>query len=139
VTEVRLKEEIPVNDRNPPGRFDSVLVTWWTMLPSFTSPSQPVDRLVRLAEAQRRSMNVKGTDFVRDERDERLERAGYLLVVYVHRVFHCAAAFILVISRRAMKQLSRWAQAIRSTVKQSEKLTRLGTDPGARSKGRRMS
>jgi hypothetical protein len=67
-----------------------------------------MDRLVRLAEAQRRLMNVKGTDFVRDERDERLERAGYLLVVYVHRVFHCAAAFILVISRRAMKQLSRW-------------------------------
>jgi len=74
------------------------------MLPSFTSPSQAVDRMVRLREAQGHSMSVKGTDFVRDVRGERLQRAGYLLVVYVDGLGRAAAALVLTICRWVMKQ-----------------------------------
>jgi len=101
-----------VNDRNPSGGPDSVLVGWSTMLPSFTSPSQAVDRMVRLREAQRRSMSVKGTDFLRDDRDERLQRAGYLLVLCVAGLGRVAAALVRAIFRWVMKQAVALIQAV---------------------------
>ena len=80
----------------PPDRLDPVVPKAFrrsTMLPSFTSPSQAVDRLARLEEARDASTGMNATGSVRDERDERLERAGYLLVVGIDRLVHAFAAF----------------------------------------------
>ena len=94
----RLQEENTdmASHEYPPTRFDPVVLKAFrqaTMLPSFTSPSQAIDRLARLEEARHAPMGMNGTGFVRDERDERLERAGYLLVVGIHRLVRAIAAF----------------------------------------------
>lgn len=101
-----------MNDRNQSCGFGSVLIGWSTMLPSFTSPSLAADRMVRLREAQRHSMSVKGTDFVRDERDERLQRAGYLLVLYVDGLGRTAGALVRAICGRVMKKAVALMQAV---------------------------
>jgi len=44
-------------------------------------------------------------DFLRDKRDERLERAGYLLVVYADRFVRAVAALVLRVGRYATKQI----------------------------------
>src|SRR5262249_48976194 len=75
----------------PPDRLDPVVLKAFrrsTMLPSFTSPSQAVDRLARLEEARDASTGMNATGSVRDER---LERAGYLLVVGIDRVVRAIA------------------------------------------------
>ena len=80
----------------PPNRFDPVVLKTFgraTMLPSFTSPSHAIDRLARLEEARHAPMGMNGTGSMRDERDERLERAGYLLVVGIDRLVRAIAAF----------------------------------------------
>jgi len=85
-----------VSREYPPNRFDPVALKAFRqsmMLPSFTSPSQAIDRLARLEEARDASMGMNGTGSARDERDERLERAGYLLVVGIDRLVHAFAAF----------------------------------------------
>jgi len=85
-----------VSHEYPPNRFDPVGLEAFrraTMLPSFTSPSQAIDRFVRLGEARDAPMGMNGTGSVRDERDERLERAGYLLVVGIDRLVRAIAAF----------------------------------------------
>jgi hypothetical protein len=109
---IDLKEEIPVNDRYPPDGFDPAAVSWSAMLPSFTSPSQAISRLARLREAQCSPMSAKETDSARDERDERLQRAGYLLVVYLDGLVGAAAAFMLAVCRRPMKQAVALVQAV---------------------------
>ena len=85
-----------VSHEYPPNRFDPVVLKAFrrsTMLPSFTSPSQAIDRLARLEEARDAPMGMNGTGSMRDERDERLERAGYLLVAGIDRLFRAIAAF----------------------------------------------
>src|SRR5262249_34705046 len=85
-----------VSHEYPPNRFDPVVLKAFrrsTMLPSFTSPSQAIDRLARLEEARDAPMGMNGTGSVRDERDERLERAAYLLVVGIDRLVRAIAAF----------------------------------------------
>jgi hypothetical protein len=85
-----------VSHEYPPNRFDPVVLKAFrrsTMLPSFTSPSQAVDRLARLEEARDAPMGMRGIGSVRDQRDERLERAGYLLVVGIDRLVRAIAAF----------------------------------------------
>src|SRR5262249_54559553 len=96
-----------LNDGYPPNRFDPVrsgtvlgALGWSAMLPSLTSSAHAVDRLARLDEAQRGQMSMNRTGFVRDERDERLQRAGYLLVVYVDGLVRTAAALVLAMTRR---------------------------------------
>jgi hypothetical protein len=49
--------------------------------------------VVRLEEARDAPMGMNGSGFVREERDERLERAGYLLVVGIDRLVRAIAAF----------------------------------------------
>jgi hypothetical protein len=85
-----------VSHEYPPNGFDQAVLKAFrraSMLPSFTSPSQAIDRLARLEEARDASMGMNGTGSVRDERDERLERAGYLLVVGIDRLVRAIAAF----------------------------------------------
>lgn len=57
----------------------------------------------RSGPTTRSRMNAPG--FVPDKRDERLERAGYLLVVYTDRLVCAVAALVLRICRSAMKQV----------------------------------
>lgn len=49
-------------------------------------------------------MNAPGS--VRNKRDERLERAGYLLVVYADHLVRPVAAFVLRIGRSVRKQVA---------------------------------
>jgi len=107
------------NDGYPPNTFDPLrsgaalgALGWSAMLPSFTSSAQAVDQLAGLDEAQRGQMSMNRTGSVRDERDERLQRAGYLLVVYVDGLVRTAAALVLAICRWAMKQAVALAQAV---------------------------
>jgi hypothetical protein len=82
-----------VSHEYPPNGFDQAVLKAFrraSMLPSFTSPSQAIDRLARLEEARDASMGMNGTGFVRDER---LERAGYPLVVGIDRLVRAIAAF----------------------------------------------
>ena len=51
----------------------------------------------------RSGMNAPGS--VRDKRDERLERAGYLLVVYTDRFVRAVAALVLRVGRYPMEQV----------------------------------
>lgn len=99
------------NDRYPPERFDPLEsgvvlggMGWWAMLPTFTSPSQAVGRLVRLEEAQTRAAQAL-TIAPSPPRSPRLERAGYLLVVYPDRLVRAVAALALRVGRSAMKQV----------------------------------
>lgn len=85
-----------VSHEYPPNRFDPVVLKAFrraTMLPGFTSPSQAIDRFVRLEEVRDAPMGMNRTGSVRDERDERLERAGYLLVIGIARLVRAIAAF----------------------------------------------
>jgi hypothetical protein len=100
-----------LNDGYPSSRFNPLrsrvvhaALRGSTMLPGFTSTSQAIDRLARLEEAQGGSMSMNGTVSVRDERDERLERAGYLLVVGTDRFVRAVAAFVWRVARSLMKQ-----------------------------------
>ena len=47
----------------------------------------------RLEEVRDASMGMNGSGSVRDKRDERLERASYLLVVSIDRLVRAIAAF----------------------------------------------
>jgi hypothetical protein len=67
-------------------------------------------------------MSGQGTGFVRDEREERLQRAGYLLVVYVDGLFCTSAALVLAVCRWAKKQAVALVAGSRPTGKQSGKL-----------------
>jgi len=58
----------------------------------------------RSGPTSRSRMNAPG--FVRDKRDEQLERAGYLLVVYADRLVRAVAALVLRIGRSVMKQVA---------------------------------
>ena len=83
-----------VSREYPPNRFDPVVLKAFrraTVLPSFISPSQAIDRLALLEEARHAPMGTNGTGSMRNERDERLERAGYLLVVGIDRVVRAIA------------------------------------------------
>jgi hypothetical protein len=51
-------------------------------------------------------MSVKGMGFVQDEREERLQRAGYLLVVYVDGLFRTAAPLVLAVCCWAKEALA---------------------------------
>jgi hypothetical protein len=87
-----------VNQEYPPERFDSVVLRALrrsTLSPTFTFPSQAVDRLARLEETR--------SVYVRDEREERLERAGHLLVVGIDRLVRTIAVF----GRRVVRFLTR--------------------------------
>jgi hypothetical protein len=96
-----------LNDECPSGRFDPVVVRalrWSATPPSFTSSSQAIDRLARLEQAQYGPMSMNGTGSVRDERDEQLARAGYLLVVGTDRFVRAVAGFVWRIARFLLKQ-----------------------------------
>jgi hypothetical protein len=98
-----------VSHEYPPKRFDPALCKVFrrsTMLPSFTSASQAIDRLARLEEARDAPIWVEGIGSVRDERDERLERAGYLLVIGIDRLVRAIPAvgwrIVRLIKRRSV-------------------------------------
>lgn len=95
-----------MNDGYPPDRFDPLrsALRWSSMLPSFTSSCQAAYRLARLKEAQNGSMSMNGTGSMRDERDERLARAGYLLVVGTDRLVRAVAARVWSIACTLIRQ-----------------------------------
>lgn len=93
------------NDTYPTGTSDppqpgAVLGTleWCAMMRCFTSPCQAIDRPMS-------RQGVRAPASERDKRDERLERAGYLLVVYTDRFVRAVAALVLHIGRSGIKQV----------------------------------
>ena len=98
----------------PPNSCDPVVLKALrrsTMLPTFTSPSQAIDRWARLEEARDAPMGMNGSGSVREARDERLQRAGYLLVVGIDRLVRAIAALGWCIVRFVTRRSGRSVRA----------------------------
>jgi hypothetical protein len=90
------------NDEHRPSKFDPFeegvilgAMGWWAMLPSFTFPSQVLDRLAR----------QKAPRAASDWRDERLARAAYLSIVGIERLARAVASLVRRVGRYVAQQL----------------------------------